>query len=114
MPAPDYIGKSMAKSEFADSVVESDARVGRIMDKIRALRLDKNTIVFWTTDNGACRTFIPTPATTPFRGTKGTEREGGARVPAFAWMPGKIKPGSKNFDILGGLDYMATVSRWPV
>jgi len=35
-------------------------------------------------------------------------REGGARVPAFAWMPGKIKPGSKNFDIVGGLDYMAT------
>src|SRR5262249_40852069 len=41
------------------------------------------------------------------RGTKGTDREGGNRVPAMAWGP-KIKPGSKNYDIVGGLDYMAT------
>jgi len=110
MPAPDYIGKSLDKTKFADSVVENDARVGHVMDKIRALGLDKNTIVFWTTDNGAWQDVYPDAGYTPFRGTKGTVREGGARVPAFAWMPGKIKAGSKNFDILGGLDYMATVA----
>src|SRR5271154_480648 len=108
MPAPEYIGKSLDKTKFADSVVENDARVGHIMDKIRSLGLDKNTIVFWTTDNGAWQDVYPDAGYTPFRGTKGTVREGGARVPAFAWMPGKIKPGSKNFDIVGGLDYMAT------
>jgi len=108
MPAPEYIGKSSDKTKFADSVVENDARVGHIMDKIRSLGLDKNTIVFWTTDNGAWQDVYPDAGYTPFRGTKGTVREGGARVPAFAWMPGKIKPGSKNFDIVGGLDYMAT------
>lgn len=80
------------------------------MDMLRALGLDKNTIIFWTTDNGACQDVYPDAGYTPFRGTKGTVREGGARVPAFAWMPGKIKAGSKNFDILGGLDYMATVA----
>jgi arylsulfatase A-like enzyme len=37
------------------------------------------------------------------RGTKGTDREGGNRVPAIAWMPGKIKAGEKNHDIVGGL-----------
>jgi arylsulfatase len=45
---------------------------------------------------------------TPFRGTKGTDREGGSRVPAFAMWKGKIPAGSKSSDICGGLDFMAT------
>jgi len=108
MPQPDYIGKSMSKSKFADSVVELDSRVGRIMDKVRALGLDKNTLVFFTTDNGAWQDVYPDAGYTPFRGTKGTVREGGNRVPAIVWWPGKIKAGTRNFDILGGLDLMAT------
>ena len=107
MPAPEFQLKSMAKTKFADSVVENDTRIGRIMDKIRQLGLDKNTYVFWTTDNGAWQDVYPDAGYTPFRGTKGTVREGGARVPVLAWGPG-IKPGSKNSDIVGGLDYMAT------
>ena len=108
MPHPDYIAKSMAKSKFADSIVELDARVGRIMDTIRQLGIGENTLVFWTTDNGAWQDVYPDAGYTPFRGTKGTVREGGARVPAIAWWPGKIKPGSRNYDILGSLDFMAT------
>ena len=107
MPAPEFEGKSISKSKYADSLVENDTRIGRIMDKIRALGLDKNTYVFWTTDNGAWQDVYPDAGYTPFRGTKGTVREGGSRVPAYAWGPG-IKPGTKNHDILGGLDYMAT------
>ena len=108
LPHPDYIHKSLSKSKYADSVVELDARIGRIMDKLRALGLDKNTLVFYTTDNGAWQDVYPDAGYTPFRGTKGTVREGGNRVPAIAWMPGKIKAGMKNHDILGGLDLMAT------
>ncbi|TCK35259.1 arylsulfatase [Paraburkholderia sp. BL8N3] len=108
MPDPDYIGKSLSKSKYADSLVELDARVGHIMDKLREKGLDKNTLVFFTTDNGAWQDVYPDAGYTPFRGTKGTDREGGARVPAIAWWPGKIKPHSRNFDILGGLDCMAT------
>jgi arylsulfatase A-like enzyme len=108
MPDPDYIGKSLSKSKFADSVVEVDARIGRIMDKVRSLGLDKNTIVFFTTDNGAWQDVYPDAGYTPFRGTKGTVREGGSRVPAIAWMPGKIAAGTRNYDILGSLDFMAT------
>jgi arylsulfatase len=77
------------------------------MDKIRELGLDENTYVFWTTDNGAWQDVYPDAGYTPFRGTKGTDREGGTRVPALAWGPG-IKAGSKNHDLVGGLDYMAT------
>ncbi|HEX7080255.1 MAG TPA: arylsulfatase [Gammaproteobacteria bacterium] len=107
MPAPEFQGKSLSKSKYADSVVENDTRIGRIMDKIRSLGLDKNTYVFWTTDNGAWQDVYPDAGYTPFRGTKGTVREGGNRVPSIAWGPG-IKAGSRNADILGGLDYMAT------
>jgi arylsulfatase A-like enzyme len=108
LPHPDYEHKSLSKSKYADSIVELDARIGRIMDKLRSLGLDKNTLVFYTTDNGAWQDVYPDAGYTPFRGTKGTVREGGNRVPAIAVMPGRIKPGSKNHDILGGLDLMAT------
>ncbi len=95
MPHPDFKGKSLSKSKYADSIVENDTRIGRIMDKIRSLGLDKNTYVFWTTDNGAWQDVYPDAGYTPFRGTKGTVREGGNRVPAIAWGPG-IKAGSRN------------------
>jgi len=107
LPAPEFVHKSMSKTKFADSIVEADTRIGRVLDKVRALGLDKNTYVFWTTDNGAWQDVYPDAGYTPFRGTKGTVREGGNRVPAIAWGP-KIKAGSRNYDIVGGLDYMAT------
>jgi arylsulfatase A-like enzyme len=108
LPAPEFKHKSISKTKYADSVVELDTRIGRVMDKLRALGLDKNTLVFYTTDNGAWQDVYPDSGYTPFRGTKGTVREGGNRVPAIAVMPGKIKAGVRNFDILGGLDLMAT------
>ncbi|MCB1823090.1 MAG: arylsulfatase [Candidatus Competibacteraceae bacterium] len=109
LPHPDFIGKSMAKSKYADSLVELDTRIGNVMNKIHELGLDDgNTLVIFTTDNGAWQDVYPDAGYTPFRGTKGTDREGGNRVPAVAWMPGKIKAGSKNADIVGGLDFMAT------
>jgi len=108
LPHPDYIGKSMLKSKYGDSLHELDARVGHIMDKVRELGIADNTLIIFTTDNGAWQDVYPDAGYTPFRGTKGTVREGGARVPALAWWPGKIKPGVRNYDILGSLDFMAT------
>ncbi|WP_406858695.1 arylsulfatase [Alsobacter sp. KACC 23698] len=108
LPAPEFEHKSMSKTKYADSVVELDTRIGRIMEKLRATGLDKNTLVFYTTDNGAWQDVYPDAGYTPFRGTKGTVREGGNRVPAIAVWPGKIKPQAKSHDIVGGLDLMAT------
>lgn len=108
LPAPEFEHKSLSKSKYADSVVELDTRIGRIMDKLRELGLDKNTLVFYTTDNGAWQDVYPDAGYTPFRGTKGTVREGGNRVPAIAIWPGKVKGGERNHDIVGGLDLMAT------
>jgi arylsulfatase A-like enzyme len=108
LPAPEFEHKSLSKSKYADSLVELDARIGRIMDKLRELDLDKNTLVFYTTDNGAWQDVYPDAGYTPLRGTKGTVREGGNRVPAIAVWPEKIKAGVRNHDIVGGLDLMAT------
>ncbi len=108
LPAPEFEHKSLSKSKYADSVVELDARIGHVMDKLRELGLDENTLVFYTTDNGAWQDVYPDAGYTPFRGTKGTVREGGSRVPAIAVWPGKVKPGVRNHDIIGGLDLMAT------
>ena len=77
------------------------------MDKVRALGLDKNTLVFYTTDNGAWQDVYPDAGYTPFRGTKGTCVRAAT---AFPPSPGcrDITAGIKNHDILGGLDLMAT------
>lgn len=111
LPAKGFAGKSIAKSKYADSVVELDTHIGQIMDKIRKLGIANNTFVFYTVDNGAWQDVYPDAGYTPFRGTKGTDREGGSRVPAFAWWPGKIKAGSDSHDIVGGLDLMATYAK---
>src|SRR5262249_27158512 len=108
LPAPEFELKSLSKSKYADSVVELDTRIGHVMDKLRELGLDKNTLVFYTTDNGAWQDVYPDAGYTPLRGTKGTVREGGNRVPAIAIWPGKIKANVRNHDIVGGLDLMAT------
>lgn len=108
MPAPEFRGKSPSKTKFADSMVELDTRIGHVMDRLKELGLDKNTLVVFTTDNGAWQDVYPDSGYTPFRGTKGTVREGGNRVPAIAIWPGKIAPDVRNHDIVGGLDLMAT------
>ncbi|MBK8487642.1 MAG: arylsulfatase [Chitinophagales bacterium] len=108
LPSKQFKGKSPAKSDYGDCVMEMDYNTGRIMDKLKELGIDENTIVVYTVDNGAWQDVHPDAGYTPFRGSKGNDREGGSRVPALAWWPGHIEAGSKNHDIVGGLDLMAT------
>lgn len=108
LPAPEFELKSLAKSKYADSIVELDTRIGRVVAKLEELGLADNTLIFYTTDNGAWQDVYPDAGYTPFRGTKGTVREGGNRVPAIAVWPGKVPPGKRNHEIIGGLDMMAT------
>ena len=108
LPHPDFDGKSMAKSKYLDSLVELDHHVGVVVDKVRELGIEQDTLIVWTTDNGAWQDVYPDCGYTPFRGTKGTDYEGGSRVPAIAWWPGTIEPGRRNSEIVGSLDFMAT------
>ncbi|MCX7299691.1 MAG: arylsulfatase [Rhodobacterales bacterium] len=108
LPAPEFENASMARTKYADSIVELDTRIGRILDKLDELNLTDKTLVFYTTDNGAWQDVYPDAGYTPFRGTKGTVREGGNRVPAIASWPGHITPDTTNHELIGGLDLMAT------
>jgi len=108
LPAPEFEHKSISKSKYADSVVELDTRIGNLLKKLDELGLAENTVVFYTVDNGAWQDVYPDAGYTPFRGTKGTVREGGNRVPSMVRWPGKVEGGTKSDDVAGGLDLMAT------
>jgi arylsulfatase len=108
MPAPEFEHKSISKTKYADAVVELDTRVGHVIDKLKELGLYENTLIVYTVDNGAWQDVYPDAGYTQFRGTKGTDREGGSRVPSMAIWPGHIPADVKNHDIIGGTDLMAT------
>lgn len=108
LPSKDFVNKSAVKNKYGDKVVELDARIGAVLDKIKELGIEENTLIVYTVDNGAWQDVHPDAGMTPFRGTKGTDRDGGWRVPAFFKWKGKIQAGLKSSEIAGGLDMMAT------
>jgi arylsulfatase A-like enzyme len=85
---------------YPDGMVEHDGHVGQVLDKLKELGLDENTIVMYSTDNGAELFTWPDGGQTPFRGEKNTHWEGGYRVPCAIRWPGVIKPGSVLNDML--------------
>ncbi len=94
---------------YPDGMVEHDAMVGQLLDKLKELGLDKNTIVMYSTDNGAEKASWPDGGTSPFRGEKNTNWEGGYRVPCAIRWPGVITPGSINNDIFAHEDMLPTL-----
>lgn len=75
-------------------MVEHDGMVGEILDKLDAMGIAENTIVMYSSDNGAEIMLWPDGGMTPFRGEKNTEWEGGYRVPTLIRWPGVINPGT--------------------
>lgn len=108
LPSPDFEGASDMKNDYGDKVVELSNLTGQFLDKVKDLGIEENTLIVYTVDNGAWQDVHPDSGMTPFRGTKGTVREGGWRVPAIFKWTGKIEAGSKSADIVGGTDLMAT------
>ncbi len=108
LPSADFEGQSEVKNKYGDKVVELDFHTGQIIDKVGDLGIEDNTLITFTVDNGAWQDVHPDAGMTPFRGTKGTVREGAYRVPFIAKWNGKIEPGSKSHAIVGGTDLMAT------
>ena len=94
---------------YADGMVEHDGHVGEILAKLKELGLDENTIVMYSTDNGAESFTWPDGGTTMFRGEKNTQWEGGFRVPTMIKWPGVIKPGTVINDICAHEDMMPTL-----
>ena len=75
---------------YPDGMVEHDGQVGQLLKKLDDLGIANNTIVIYTTDNGAETFSWPDGGTTPFRGEKNTNWEGGYRVPAMIRWPGVV------------------------
>jgi arylsulfatase len=94
---------------YPDGMVEHDAMVGEVLDKLKALGLDDNTIVMYSTDNGAEKFTWPDGGQSPFRGEKNTNWEGGYRVPTLIRWPGVIKPGTVYNDIFAHEDMLPTL-----
>ena len=94
---------------YADGMVEHDGMVGQLLDKLKELGIEDNTIVMYSTDNGAEAFTWPDGGTTMFRGEKNTNWEGGYRVPSAIRWPGVIKPGTVINDIGAHEDMLTTL-----
>ena len=90
-------------------MAQIDDDVGLVLQKLKDLGLDDNTIVVFTTDNGTETFTWPDGGNTPFRGQKGTIYEGGFRSPAMIRWPGKVPAGKVENGIISGLDWFPTL-----
>jgi arylsulfatase A-like enzyme len=107
--------ESLRNAENGWSIQEAgmaqlDDIVGSVMTYLKSNGLDDNTIVVFTTDNGAENFTWPDGGQTPFAGGKGTGLEGGFRVPAIVRWPGKVPAGKVENGIFSGLDWFPTLA----
>ena len=94
---------------YGDGMVEHDGMIGEMLAKLDELDITDNTIVMYSTDNGAELMSWPDGGMLPFRGEKNTTFEGGFRVPMMVMWPGKIKPGQVSNDIISQEDWLPTL-----
>jgi arylsulfatase A-like enzyme len=93
---------------YPDGMVEHDGHVGQLLKKLEDLGILDDTIVVYTTDNGAEVMSWPDGGTTPYRGEKATGFEGAFRVPALIRWPGVIKPGTVISEFFAHEDFLPT------
>ena len=106
--------KNRGKSKlglYADTIKDIDDSVGTIVNKLKQLNLDKNTMVVFLSDNGPWRPY-GNHAGSPgeFREGKGTTFEAGMRVPGIFWGPGLISSGKVNHELVTALDILPTMT----
>jgi arylsulfatase A-like enzyme len=102
-----FRGKS-ANGEYGDSVEELDWSTGEIMAALKRLKLEENTLVVWTSDNGAARRNPPQGSNAPYRGWGYDTSEGAMRMPCVMRWPGKITAGAVNDALCSTMDMLPT------
>jgi arylsulfatase len=95
---------------YPDGMVEHDGHIGQILEKLDELGLAENTIVMYSTDNGAEKFTWPDGGTAPFRGEKNDNWEGGYRVPLLVRWPGVVAPGTEVNEIISHEDWFPTLA----
>jgi arylsulfatase A-like enzyme len=106
-----YQGMRTAENGWSESeagMAQLDDIVGGVMKKLKDAGLEENTILMFTTDNGAENFTWPDGGQTPFAGGKGAVLEGGFRAPAILRWPGKVPAGKVENGIFSGLDWFPT------
>jgi arylsulfatase len=93
----------------ADGMAEHDKMIGELLQQLDDLKIADNTIVIYTTDNGAELALWPDGGMTPFHGEKGTTWEGGMRIPMMIRWPGVVKPNTVYNDIISLIDWFPTL-----
>ena len=106
--SPKWQGKT-GLGVYADGMAEHDNDVGQLLDALKRLGIENNTIVMYSTDNGAETFTWPDGGTTMYRGEKNTQWEGGYRVPSLIRWPGVIKPGTVINETGSHMDMMETL-----
>ncbi len=91
-------------------MAQMDDSIGALLQHVKDIGEEDNTIVIFTTDNGAEVFTWPDGGMTPFKATKGTTYEGGFRVPAIIRWPGTVKPGTVESAMFSGLDWLPTLA----
>jgi arylsulfatase A-like enzyme len=94
---------------YPDGMVEHDGHVGHLLHKLDELGITQDTIVMYSTDNGAELMSWPDGGSTPFRGEKNTNYEGGWRVPCLIRWPGVIEAGTVSNDVFSHTDMLPTL-----
>lgn len=93
------------KGAYKEMIEVMDEGIGQIISTLRELSLDKNTFVFFCSDNGGLRKYANNG---DLRASKGSLYEGGHRVPAIAWWPGMIEPGTQTEQTVMSMDLFPT------
>jgi arylsulfatase A-like enzyme len=119
LPSKEFVGKSRI-GQYGDKLMEGDYHVGRILDALKDLGVDDNTIVVFASDNGPQGQVTRelgnhgTPDmghAGPFRGELGEVTEGSIRTAAIIRWPGKVKPGTTSYAMFSIMDFYPTFAR---
>ncbi len=108
-----YYPHQTPRAAYAAMITRMDRQIGEMVDELKRLGLDKNTMILFTSDNGPTHDVggVDTEffnSAGPLRGRKGSVLEGGLRVPTLAWWPGRVPAGTKSAFPSAGWDYMKT------
>ena len=109
LPHPDFAGKTGA-GDMGDAMADMDHAVGLVLDAIRRLGIERDTLVIWTADNGAEMRRPWRGAAGPWRGYYNSAMEGGIRTPFVMRWPGRIKAGQVSGEVVHEVDLLPTIA----
>ncbi len=104
IPKSELWSRDRIRPKYKIMLEEMDRGIGEILDAVKRTQIEERTLIFFLSDNGA----IGAGANKPFRGGKFSHYEGGHRVPAIAWWPGKIKAGATTSQLTVAMDLLPT------